>query len=377
MAKHDSDGGAAAESGAVSYLKKYIESYRDGVGKAELVKEELPEFYRDFPFVVDCSLMPDGGLLALYRKAKVLSIAAVPAEELATESYDYITHHDAEEVRASEPEARGRKDAAADVELVKALASIPKAGETLLGLLRATDELVTNNPWLDGFRESHSTATGELQRLLELQETAFKGSLRELVESRNKALLALIGARKSQPAPLPAPTIDKESISKLKKEIAEAVESLDSSMRSVEERLDRLERDAVKIAEGEGGAKKLRESIAALEDETDRLYKKIDAVERGTAVTEEIRDTVFRDSKRMHSLNERLGALEDSVKKSHGKQLDAALSELAEANKRIGAMEKDIPSKVAAAVTKEFDKRVTIETVTVPAKAPHKRKGAR
>jgi chromosome segregation ATPase len=167
----------------------------------------------------------------------------------------------------------------------------------------------------------------------------------------------------------------KEELLKLESKIMDAIESLDSSMRSVEERLDRVEREAAKVAETEGGAKKLKESFAALEGELDAIYKKIDSVERGINISEEVRDTVFRDSKRMHSLNERLAKLEESVKKSHGKELDSALAELAAANKRVSALEKEMPSKIATAVSKEFDKRVTIETV--PIKTQPKRKSAR
>ncbi|MEW5937515.1 MAG: hypothetical protein AB1665_06830 [Candidatus Thermoplasmatota archaeon] len=356
----------------VEHLKRYLDAYMDEVRKAEPGRDELPEFYRTHPFKVTGIVVPDGGMIAVYARDKVLAISAkLFDEDIELEHFDYLTYHDAAEMSSGDPDGRGRRDARADIELARALASQAKARDAIARLVKGMEELVRKNPWLDSFRDEHMVTASQLEGALELLERTTRERIGTLLEAKRGAVLALL----SSPAPRAA--VPEPGLEQIRKEMHERMGGVSAALGALEERLDRLEREALRSEDLSGALKRLKESISTIEHELASLSDKFEELKKDVEVSEEIKATVFRDTKRMHSLNERVVQLEKSVPEMS--VVDAIAKDLKGLEARLDKMAKDLPSQIAASVSEEFDKRVTIEVQTakrsVGAKTKQRSKG--
>lgn len=351
----------ALRTRAVEHLKRYLDAYMDEVRKARLGNDELPEFYRAHPFRVTGILVQDGGMIAAYAKDQSLTIGAkLFGEDAGLEHFDYLTYHDAAEMRSGDPDVRGRRDARADIELASALASHARARDALGRLVEGVEDLVKKNPWLDSFRDEHRLTASQLEKTLELLERATRERIEKLLDVKRGAVLALLSTRAAPQAVLP----DAE-VAKLRMEIHKSLEGLTSTLDMLEERLERLEHEALRSEDMSGALKRLKESIATLDKGFATLSDNFEGLKKCVEVSEEIKATVFRDTKRMHSLNERVVQLEGAIA-----EMRADSKDIKELEEHLAKMEKGIPSQIAASVSKEFDKRVTIDVQSAKKSAP-------
>jgi hypothetical protein len=351
---------------AVERGREYVEGYFQRIGEAALTDDESPEFARGGPYEVRCHPLESGGLLLLIKRDERGGFKAVDRGAIKTDAYDHTVHLHAREAGAGYARSRGAADAERDCALSSAIASLEKAGEEARAMLESTEALLKTNPWLDEFASSSIEASGRLVRLMAENAEALRSGLNGMTASYRSSLaeisssLAMVEAvAATGDAPLSKRNnrlgeMEEEQEARWKRAERELA-VLSEVAKRVDAAVDELEALKVKVSkemDESGGSKKVRDNLSALVKSVETLDSEILGLKDDVKVSREIRDTLFRDSKRLHNINERLNAVESHVG-SGGFE-----SKVAELKRRLDAMERRMDTEITLAVREALASQV-------------------
>ena len=147
---------------------------------------------------------------------------------------------------------------------------------------------------------------------------------------------------------------------------------LEKDIKEIKLKVDALEDEAISD-ELEIALTKVRNSLKDTKAEMTTLNKELTSLKKDLTVSKEIKETVFRDSKRMHNINDRVSDLEKEIKslvkgsdKEHKEQIKALEG-------KMNVLKTDIRDQVKNAVEKEVARSVAnikIEPPPPPADFP-------
>jgi len=113
-----------------------------------------------------------------------------------------------------------------------------------------------------------------------------------------------------------------------------------------------------------GGSRKAKENLKVLTGMIEALESEVGTLRDEVKVSKEIKDTLFRDSKRLHNMHERLNAMETQ-------RTENADGRVAELRKRLDTMERRMTSEISIAVAEAFNASIAVQPAP---KTPEKRK---
>jgi hypothetical protein len=343
---------------AVERGREYVEGYFDRVRDRGLSGEAAPALFRGQPYEVHCHALGSGGLMLMFKRDSKGSFVASGKEAMEARSYDFSVYLSKGEARSGEAKSRGSSDADRACALSQALQSLERAREEANSILESTQGLLKTNPWLDEYAASSLGASERLMRTLAEQSEALRRELASLASSHRSAMADLVAGL----APLESAAVrDDAMVLEVKSRISDLEDEQDARWKTAEkdfavleevakrvdgvaDDLDALKLKLAKDAE-ESGGKKLKETLAPLFQRLDALEFQAARMAEDVKVSQEIKDTLFRDSKRLHNMNERLNDLEAG-------EDDGGLDEqVAELKKRLDAMERRMTTEISIAVS--------------------------
>jgi len=342
---------------AVERGREYVEGYFDRVRDRGLSGEAAPALFRGQPYEVHCHALGGGGLMLMFKRDSKGSFVSSGREDIGARSFDFSAYLSKGEARSGETKTRGSSDADRDCALSQAIQSLEQAREEAGLIIESTESLLKTNPWLDEYASSNLGASERLMRTLAEQSDALRRELASLASSHRSAMADLVAGL----APMESAAVrDDAMIIEVKSRVSDLEEEQDirwnkaakdfAVLSEVAKRVDGVadDLDALKLklskeAE-ESGGKKLKEVISPMSQRLDALEFKSSKMSEDVKVSQEIKDTLFRDSKRLHNMNERLNTLESSA----GDGMDEQVAEL---KKRLDAIERRMTAEISIAVS--------------------------
>jgi DNA repair exonuclease SbcCD ATPase subunit len=180
----------------------------------------------------------------------------------------------------------------------------------------------------------------------------------ELEKSLKDVMLKVEGLEKD---------IKTDELEKSLKDIKLKVESLEKEGKTdeLEQSLKEMKLKVEALEEGEGmsdglelALTKVRGSLKDTKSEMTEIRKELSTLKKDLIVTKEIKDTVFRDNKRMHNINNRVSDIEKNIRaltQGADKEMKAQIKAL---EGKMNVMKKDINDQVKDAVEKEVARSV-------------------
>jgi chromosome segregation ATPase len=244
----------------------------------------------------------------------------------------------------------------------------------------SAEALLKTNPWLDEYAESSIGASERMTVALEEHADALRRQMDALAASHRSAMADMASVQAPAEA---APARDDATVAQLKSSVNELRDDHQERWKKVERDLavlsdvarrvdtfgDDLEALNLKLAkemDESGGSKKMKENLKVLTGMIEALEAEVNALRDDVKVSQEIKDTLFRDSKRLHNMHERLNAME----LQHEGDDDAKVAEL---KKRIDAMERRMTSEISIAVSEALAASGMAQPAPKPKPAPRKR----
>ena len=363
---------------AVERGREYVQAYIERVRAKDMPPAEAPALYRDQPHDVHCHALENGGLLLFIRNDPKGGFSHVSRAEMASHSYDFSVHLSKAQSRPGEAKARGAADADRDCSLTRAIAGLEKAREDAAAMLESTEGLLKTNPWLDEYASASIGASERLTRELEGHADALRRELESLASSHRAAMTDL--ATGEAPAEA-APARDDAALAQLKSRLAELEEAHDEKWKMASKDFDVLSQVAARVdtfgddlealnlkfsreLDESGGSRKAKENLKVLTGMIEALESEVGTLRDEVKVSKEIKDTLFRDSKRLHNMHERLNAMETQ-------RTENADGRVAELRKRLDTMERRMTSEISIAVAEAFNASIAVQPAP---KTPEKRK---
>jgi hypothetical protein len=346
---------------AVERGREYVEGYLERVKAKGLADDSAPALYRGRPYEVHCHAPDSGGLLLLLRRDAKGGFRHVARGELAAHAYDFSVYLSKSEASAGGAKARGASDADRDCSLVEALAGLDRARKEARSILESTEGLLKTNPWLDEYASSSMEASERLMKTIAEQAESLRREMDSLASSHRAAMTDLASGL----APAEGATAaDDALLAQVRSRVSELEHEQDERWKrasgdfavlsEVARRVDTVadELDAFKLKlsrelEESGGSKKTKETLKALSSRLEALELETSSLREGVKVSQEIRDTLFRDSKRLHNMNDRVNAIEERLDESKLAPRVAELGERLDALERRAAAEPGGAAKAA------------------------------
>ncbi|MCK5038355.1 MAG: hypothetical protein KAS16_04595 [Thermoplasmata archaeon] len=399
-----------------TFLDEYSITYRDHLGAKDTDERHLPLVYKGFPFVIEAYLHPNHSVTVLLKKSNRSRILVVEGEfedirnMIYEKSFDFL--------QIFPPYTRWTTDEAQRMAIVDAERDLTESRrlELISGIEMHIDDvkkeaenILKLNPWLDEqskaqaekmikarelitelYREMETdeterfaryekelmdiqaferveieaiasemeveveTAVGEMEEQfseIENQFNEIEGNFEELKDNVNDSIQDL--------------KKDMENIDSLRIRLVEAF----STMENLEAKMDNMDSSDDLVDD----IKELRETGRKANNKIKNSEKDIRDLKKSIVVSEEIKDTVFRDSKRIHNLNERTTDLEKQIEKLEAKKSKKTENEVKALQKRLDKMDKDLNKMVEKAVIFELEARKPVyEEVPPPPSTPPK-----
>ncbi len=391
------------------FIDVYVANYKEYLGKMDIDERHLPSVYKGFPYSIEAFFHPNHSVSVLLKKSNRSRILIVEGEfeevrsKISEKSFDFM--------QIFPPYTQWTEDEANRISILDADRDLASAKRLeLLGgieshmddVKKESDNILQLNPWLDEQSKAQAEKIEkariliqELYREIETDDhERFARYERELMEIQafEKVEIEAIASEMEVEVETAIGEVEEQfseieeqfngmegQMSALEKEFNDLRDGLNDSFEGLRKKLQAtiLKIDSLEsIADDDKGNDDLLDDIKELRD-TDRKTntkvrnseKEIKELKKNTAITEEIKDTVFRDSKRIHNLNDRTTDLEKEVEKlstSKSKKLEQEIKALV---KRFDKVDKDMNQKIAKAVVFELEaqKPVVIEeTSTEP-----------
>ncbi len=376
-----------------SFIKTYMSEYKHYIEHKELDERHLPSFYKGFPYSVQAFELPNGGLCVLFKKGKSSRTVVSGGEfddirdKLAERSFDFMkTFPPFTKLSDEEAERISRTGAELDLDASKRLEILGNIESHMDEVTADIKKMLELNPWLDDHATTQNDKMGnaknlilELYKEIELDESERFGQYeRELAELQafEMAQIEEVAGEMELEVETAMSEMDEQvgqmssDFEEFKTEIDENVEGLKGIIRDLKKKVDAIQAMGGASEDIDADIKGLRDSIRKANTKIGKIDKVVRETKKELEVTGEVKETVFRDSKRIHNLNERTGDLETEVKKIasiKGKNYDADIKAII---KRLDKFEKDVEKMVKKAVDFEVEKNMPKLVVEQPPPPP-------
>lgn len=369
---------ARADPGKLEdFVNGYLAAYRNRILSKDSEEAHLPQFFKDYPFSIEAHGMPNGSLCVLFKKASRTRIAVIDGDfeairaRLKDQDFDYMvvfppfTSFDADEAARL-----ASLDADRDMRIARRLQMLAAAESRLSGIHDDMQAMVELNPWLD-------QQTAEQKRKLDDAKALINDLYREVEMSREERF-AGYATQLAEAMAFERGEME-EAAGEIALQMESAVEEMDARMSASEERLAQLAAEVkessarVKALEKGGSFGKLDDAVSDLEEEVKglskdlgALKKEFESVREDAAASKDIKETVFRDSKRTYNLNERVTDLERSVSSLKTDLSSTAKADMKALEGRMNVLERDLRVYVQKCVRDEMGARSPVVVTSEP-----------
>lgn len=403
------------------FVSKYMDAYRSYLNEKDMDERHLPQFYKGFPFNAEIYRLPNEAVCVLFRKSNRSKLAVMDGNyddvkgKLDDRALDFMqvfppfTSFDAEGA-----ERLAHLDAERDLKVSRRLEILSNTEIHIDEIHEDMKGMLELNPWLD---EQAKTQKEKLDRakelILELYKEVDMGEEEKFADYAHSLMEIMAFERAEMETVAGEVEVEMESVlqevdertAKIEKSFESYGKALNTNMSELEQQvkdmkknLDKALKDGGKSGDFEGQLKELRLRVDALaegegmSDELDmaltkvrgslkdtkaemiELKKEFKKLQKDVTVTKEIKDTVFRDSKRTHNLNDRVSDIEKELKAlsktAAGKNQKSEIKAL---EGKLNVAKKEILDQVKLAVEKEVAravKRIKTEAPPPPVEMP-------
>ncbi len=396
-----------------TFLEEYASTYRKYLGAKDIDERHLPRVYKGFPFVIEAYLHPNHSVTVLLKKSNRSRILVVEGEfedvrnMIHEKSFDFL--------QVFPPYTKWTTDEAQRISIVDAERDLAESRrlELISGIeghiedvKKEAENILKLNPWLDEqsraqvekmekarelieelYREIETDETERFARyekeLLEVQ--AFEKAEMEAIASEMEVEVeTVIGEVEEQFEEMEKQFNEMEgNFEELKDEVTGSVEEIKKEMENIQKlkmslietiyNMENLEAKLDKVGGSDellDDIKELREASRKANTKIKNSEKAIRELKKNLVISEEIKDTVFRDSKRVHNLNERITDLENQIHKFDKDRSKIVEGEIKALQKRFDKLDRDLSKMVEKAVVYELEARNPIVEVAPPSTPP-------
>lgn len=389
-----------------NFFTVYLKSYEETINARNINDGHLPSFYKGAPYNIEVHILPNNCLCALFKKSKETRCLAVGGDYdeikkgLESRSFDFMKAL-APHTELIEDEAwrMGRADAELDLENSRRMDLLADVEVHLEHVKKDVNSMLELNPWLDEHADTQTEKVNrardlikELYRVTEMDESerfaryerelmelrAFEGALIEKIAGEMEAEVeSVVGELEGQMGLLEDKMAAIESeLDAMKKSLEGGPEREIAELRQmVVEMTTKV--DSVNIAAGAGmddeledEFKSIRSSLTKTTTKLGKLEKQVRDVKKEATITDEVKETVFRDSKRVHNLNERIGDIEAELKRLASETAKDFGPDIKAMKKRMDKFERDMQKKIEKMVVLEVEKHKPPAVAETPPPPP-------
>jgi len=325
------------------FVSDYLTAYREYLSNKDMDERHLPQFYKGFPFTVEIYALPNRAVCALFKKSNRSKFAVQDGDfeevmkKLKNQEFDFMqTFPPFTNFEPDEAEHLAHADADRDLSASRRLELLGAAEAHIESIHDDVKSLVDLNPWLDEQSEAQKEKLNHAKELINELYAEIDIGKDERFSEYSRQLMELMAFEKGD---------IEEVAGELEIQLEEALEEMNDRIFAVEDSMDSHEHDDVKsvkaleeqfaeltktvrelnlrIKDIDGGGneemdlalskvqRQVKDAAKGIAD----MKKEIKSMKNDLAISKEIKETVFRDSKRAHNLNERTSELENEIKK--------------------------------------------------------------
>ncbi len=384
------------------FVSDYLTAYRDYLSNKDMDERHLPQFYKGFPFTVEIYALPNRAVCALFKKSNRSKFAVQDGDfeevmsKTKSQGYDFLQTYPPF-TNFDEAERLAQVDADRDLKASRRLELLGAAEAHIDDIHDDVKSMVELNPWLDQQSEAQKEKLDKAKELINELYKEVDIDKEERFTDYSHQVMELMAFEKGE---------IQEVAGELGIQLEEALEEMNDRIFAVEDSMDSHEHDGIKSVgtleneladltktvremnlkikdmDGSGINEDIDMEISKVQRQVkdatkgiSDLKKDIKGMKNDIAISKEIKETVFRDSKRAHNLNERATELEreiQAVKKLAGK--DKSASGIKALEGKLNVMEKKLKDYTNKTVKREIAKiptldprpEVTTVTETIP-----------
>lgn len=365
-----------------AFINDYVKAYHESISDRSMDTMHLPQFYKSYPLSAEAYLLPNGALCATFKKASRSKIDVNEGTNedilgrLRAQDFDFLqVFPPFTSFNSSEAARLAKLDADRDVKASRRLEMLTAAESHLSEMHNDIQAIVDLNPWLDqqtaeqkqkldharklitelysevdiSREERFSDYTRQVSEILAMEKGEIENVAGEIEIELEGAMEEMNGRVQGLEEQINANQHDSEELFTIIKNLGQRMKGMENSSTGIDE--EQLEDIGKLLKEN---AKKLAV-----------LQKQFDDVKKDVAMSQDIKETVFRDSKRTYNLNERITELERTfanINKNAGKTSKAEFRAL---EGKLNVLENGLKEYVRKYVQTEIENAQPTQTVTV------------
>ncbi len=375
------------------FVSQYMDAYRSHLAEKDMDERHLPQFYKGFPFVAEVYRLPNEAVCVLFRKSNRSKLLVLDGEyddvksKLDERALDFMqVFPPYTNFNQDEAERLAHLDAERDLKVSKRLEILSATEVQMKEIHQEMNGMLELNPWLDeqtkGQKEKLDKAKElilELYREVETdEEERFAHYARAFMEimAFERAEIEVVAGEMELQLETSLEEIDErltkieESSETYGKALNQSMGELEQTVKEMKFKVDTLEESDGTSDEVDVALRKVRNSLKDTNSKMTEMKKEMKDIQKDVTISGEVKDTVFRDSKRMHSLNERVSDLEKSINRLPNEVRKEAKSQMKALDGKINIMEKSLKDYAKEAVKKEVTRSMATFKVETPPPPP-------
>lgn len=363
------------------FVDNYLNSYRSYLAEKKIDEKYMPGFYKDFPFVAEAYILPNKAVCVLFKKSNRSKINVLEGDykviktKLDERSFDFMqVFPPYTNFTSGEAETLAHLDADKDMKITRRLEMLSAAEVHISQINDDINSVLDLNPWLDEQTKSQKEKVEKAREILNDIYKEVGTSLDEKFSDYSRLLMEIMAFEKEEV---------EEVAGEMEVELESAMEGFEARMSKVEEGFESFGRAMnqgiraleqtvkemkVKVSSMESGIdipeevetalKKALDSNKENAARLDNMKQDIASIKKDLVLSKDLKETVFRDSKRTHNLNERLSEIENDIiqlGKGADKEFKVQLKLL---ENRLNIVEKNVKNMVETAIESEVENHV-------------------
>jgi len=374
------------------FVSKYTGFYRSYLAEKDMDERHMPQFYKGFPFVTEIFKLPNEAVCVLFRKSNRSKVLVLEGEyddvksKMDERAFDFMqVFPPYTTFTPDEAERLARIDADRDLRTSRRLEILGATEVHMEEMHEDVESLLTLNPWLDEQTKTQKDKLEKAQVLLQELYKEVEIDDDERFADYNRSFMEIMAFERAEieevagemEVHLESALEDfDERMEKIEENFETYGKAANKSMGELEQKFKDLERKIGNI-DAEGGLDeefeialtKVRSSLKDNSSKMNEFKKDLNTVKKELTVSQEIKDTVFRDSKRTHNLNERITDLETKMGKIPKTDNKATKSDLKALQGKMNVLKSDLRLDIKD-LEKEVNRKITKLRTEIPPPPP-------